>query len=187
MTVLDIPIFPIRDVHGAEMTMKRIPLFKFNHYLTPNKILCLPVRNMFDGSIMPMGARQRTIIEPDEFSQAVICLHGVVKETGHNHGGRIPAKESCMLAKDDDTKDMSAELGLGNGSTVCKNLTMSDHPQLSGGFKGIIFIMMGGIVIVVDKRIESFAHLHFHEVFSPWKVNFGSGCCNPATVVHNVQ
>ena len=166
MTVLDITIFPIRDVHGAEMTMKRIPLFQFNHYLAPNKILCLPVGNTFDGSVMPAGARRRTIIEPDEFSQAVIRLHGVVEETGHNHGGRIPAKESCMSAEDDDTEDVSAELGSGNGGTVCENLTASDHPQLGGGFKGIIFIMMGGIVVVVDERIESFARLHFHEVFS---------------------
>ena len=166
MTVLNIPIFPVRDIHGAEIAMKRIPRLNFHHYLVVNELFCLLVGNAFDGRVMPAGAERSIIIEPDEFSQVVVCLGCVVKKTGHYHSGRIPAKKSCVSAEDDDTADMSAELGSGDGGTVCENLTTGDDPQLGGGLEGIIVVVMGGFIIVVNEGIERFARLHFDEIFA---------------------
>ena len=82
---------------------------------------------------------------------------------------------------------MSAELGLCDGGTVCKDLTTGDHPQIGGSLEGIIPIMMGYLIVVVDEGIERFVRLHLYEEFTFRKVDFGSGCGDPAAVVHNVR
>lgn len=92
MKVLNVYIFPVRDVHGEEMAMKVIYRSDFHRCVVANELFCMLVGNPFDGRIMPTGVRRRIIIEPDEFSQVVVRLCGVVKKTGHNHSGRIPAK-----------------------------------------------------------------------------------------------
>ena len=81
---------------------------------------------------------------------------------------------------------MSAELGLCDGGTVYKDLTTGDHPQIGGGLKGIISIVMGYLIVVVDEGMERFARLHLYEVFTFRKVDFGSGCGDPPAVVHSV-
>lgn len=92
MKVLNIRIFPVRDVHGAEMAMKMIPRSDLHRCVVANKLFCMLVGNPCDGRIMPTSMRRSIIIEPDEFSQVVVRFCGVVKKTSHNHSGRIPAK-----------------------------------------------------------------------------------------------
>jgi len=146
--------FPIGDFHGAEMTMKGIPRLDFHRYFLANEIIYAPFRNAFDGSVMAAGAERRVIIVPNELSQIVVPFFGVVEKTGHKRSGRIPATKPCVSAEDDDTEDVSAELGTGNSGAVCENLTTSDHPQVGGGLEGVIGIAIGSLLVFVDERIE---------------------------------
>ena len=187
MKVLNFPVLTVGDVHGAEMTVKRIPRFNLGCYFLANEIIYARFGNAFDGCVMAAGKRRRIIIEPDKLGQIIVRIFGVVETPGHDHSGRIPAKKSSASAEDDDTEDVSAKLGTGDGGTICKNLTASYHAQVGGGLERIILIAEGGVIIIVNEGIEGFSGLHFHEIFAFRKVDFGSGFRDRLTVVNNAR
>jgi len=125
-------------------------------YFLANEIICACFGNGFDGCVMAAGKGRRIIIEPDKLGQIVVHLFGVVETPGHDHSGRISAKKSSASAGDDDTEDVGAKLGTGDGDTICKNLTASYHAQVGGGLEGIILVAEGGVIINVNEGVKGF-------------------------------
>jgi len=54
-----------------------------------NKIIYAIFRNAFDGRVMAAGKGRRIIVEPDELSQIVVCLFGIIEKAGRDHSGGI--------------------------------------------------------------------------------------------------